>query len=464
MNGSNVTEKNYNHDIEIALASDYYEAYISVTLDPKAGSLTREQIDRAIAKKNVVQGIDKEILENIVKQQADVTNVLFATGHRHVNGRDGEIKYCFDTEDLGHPQVNQDGSVDFKNVNRYPFVERGDKLAVITLPVAPQNGLTVTGKTISPRAPKEARFRFGKNVKLSEDGLSLIAEVKGGIEFKSGVVSVVNVLTINGDVGVKTGNVAFSGKVIINGSITSGYCVEADEDVVVDGVVEAANVKTSGDLIVKGGILGKQEAKLEVGGSIIAKFLYSSDVICRGDITVDTIMHSNIDCQGKVVVTGKKSIIVGGKIVAWYGLKAGVIGSEMGTQTSLCLGLSGDMLNRFQTADDEIAEFEEAINKLDKVVRLLEVQIEQTADQSLTAKIEEAINSKQSYLARIESIKTAKQDIGRLIKKLDQVKLTANIAYQGVLIKMSNSFHRVKEVQKQLEVVSRNGKMEATYI
>ncbi len=464
MANENITEEQHTHDIYIALAKDYYTAYISIEINPKAGSLTREQVERAIAKKNVVYGIDKQVIDDLLNKQEDVVDLLFATGRRHVNARDGEIKYRFNTEDLGQPHVNQDGSVDFKNVNRFIVVEKGKKLATRTLPTDPQDGLTVTGKTIRPRPGKEVRFKFGKNVKRSEDGLALIAEEKGGIEFKNGIISVVNVLTINSDVGVKTGNVVFRGKVVINGSITTGYSVEADEDIVVNGVVEAAQVKTNGNLMVTGGILGHQEAKIEVGGDIAAKFLYSSDVVCRGDIMVDSIMHCNINCQGRIVVAGKKSLVVGGKITSWYGLQAGIIGSEMGTQTSLQLGLNSEILNRLQAADDNITELNEAIDKIDKVIRLLQIQSEQTDEPKVNKMLNDALVSKQDYEDKLKATETEKEDIKRLIKKLDQVKLTASTAYQGVLIKVSNSFHRVVEVQKQLEIVLRDGQLEATYI
>ncbi len=464
MANENITEEQHIHDIYIALSKDYYEAYISIEINAKAGSLTREQVERAIAKKNVVYGIDKQVIDDILNKQEDVVDLLFATGRRHVNARDGEIKYRFNIEDLGQPHVNQDGSVDFKNVNRFLVVEKGKKLATRTMPTDPQDGLTVTGKTIRPRPGKEVHFKFGKNVKRSEDGLALIAEEKGGIEFKNGIISVINVLTINSDVGVKTGNVVFRGKVVINGSITTGYSVEADEDIVVNGVVEAAQVKTNGNLMVTGGILGQQEAKIDVGGDIAAKFLYSSDVICRGDIMVDSIMHCNINCQGKVVVAGKKSLIVGGKITSWYGVQAGIIGSEMGTQTSFQVGLNSDILNRLQSADENIAELDDAIKKIDKVIRLLQVQSEQTDEPNVTKMLNDAIASRQDYENKIKATETEKEDIKLLIKRLDHVKLTAGVAYQGVMIRVSNSFHRVVEVQKQLEVVLKDGQIEATYI
>ncbi len=460
----NGTAEKYSHDIEITLSSDYYEAFISVQINPQAGGLTRGQIEHAMAQKNIVYGVDKKVIDDIIKNQENVSDVLFATGLRHVNGRDGEIKYRFNTEDLGQPHVNQDGSVDFKNVNRYLVVEKGKELATRTLPTEAKEGLTVTGKTVRPRPGKEAHFKYGKNVKRSEDGLAIIADVKGGIEFKNGVISVVNVLTINSDVGVETGNVFFTGKVVVNGNITSGYSVQADEDIVVNGVVEAAQIKTKGNLMVTGGILGHQEAKLEVDGDIAAKFLYSSDVICRGDIMVDTIMHSNITCHGSIVVAGKKALVVGGKITVWYGLKAGELGSEMGTQTVLELGLNSDILSRLQRVTEDNAEIKDAIDKIDKVILLLNKQREQSDDPSMEDTLSNALTSRQQYVEKYEATKAEEAEIRLLIKKLDHVKLTADKAYQGVLVKISNSFHRVKDLQKKLEIVLNDGKLEATYM
>ena len=124
----------------------------------------------------------------------------------------------------------------------------------------------------------------------------------------------VELLEIRDDVGVKTGNIDFSGKIVINGNVTNGYSINSDDEIVINGIVEGAVISTKGNLFINGGIQGHDKAQITVGGNMISKFINNAHITCHGNIEADAIMHSTIMCDGSIHVRGKKALIVGGDI------------------------------------------------------------------------------------------------------------------------------------------------------
>ncbi len=112
-----------------------------------------------------------------------------------------------------------------------------------TLPTEGEDGMSVTGRVIKAKNGKAIQFKKGKNTIVSEDGLQLLAEKSGIVQFTGDQIDIIEVLMIQGDVGVETGNINFTGKVIVSGNVMSGYEIISNEDIEINGIVECATLK-----------------------------------------------------------------------------------------------------------------------------------------------------------------------------------------------------------------------------
>ncbi len=109
-------------------------------------------------------GIDLDVVDSIAQNPENIQSVIVAKGKPHQNGRDGEIKYLVDIDKEAKPKMLEDGSVDFKEIDAFTTVKKGDVLAEKVDPTEGTPGLTVTGKNIKGKPGKIANFKFGKNV------------------------------------------------------------------------------------------------------------------------------------------------------------------------------------------------------------------------------------------------------------------------------------------------------------
>ncbi len=451
-------------DISVKIASDYYEAYITVDCANNPTALTKDLVIQTLADKNVVFGLDTNAIDALCANPANVVDYVVARGIRHQNGKDGEITYHFNTSNEVKPTVNDDGTVDFKSMNFLHPVKQGQVLATRTMPTEGSNGTTVTGKTILYRKGKIINFKAGKNVVQSESGVELLAEASGNLEFDGQRVAVIEVLEIRDDVGVSTGNIDFSGKVVINGNVTTGYSVRSDEEIIINGIVEGATIVSGGDLYINGGIQGHDSANIDVAGNIVSKFINNSKVVCKGNIDADAIMHSEIMCTGDIMLKGKKSLLVGGEIVCRGNIVADVIGSEMGTTTSIKLGVDPTLLQEYHDVVEELNSINESIMKLTRASRMLRKQYERGKSIEIKEMIDRTEISRTDYTKKSQELSNRQKELSKLLELLNTSKIKAGTLYSGVRVKMGQSYYVAKTAMLDVVLMKESGEIKACAI
>ncbi len=434
------------YEVNVNISNDYYQAFITLHVFDAEITVSKDRLMSALSKKNVTYGIIPDALDTIIKNPRFAENILVAKGIPHVNGLDGEVTYLFDVAMKAHPTVNVDGTVDFKSMNFLQPAYKDDVLATRTMPTDGSMGTTVTGKNIRPKPGKIKNFKIGKGVVQSADGLSIVAEITGSIQFESEKIAVIKLLEINDDVGVKTGNIEFQGKIIVNGNVTTGYSITSEDEIIINGIVEGAVISTKGNLFINGGIQGHDQAKLTIGGNIVSKFINNANVFCSGNIECDAIMHSDIICDGSILLRGKKGLLVGGDISVRYDIEAKMIGSEMGTMTKLRLGVDSKVMDAYQASLEELKELKDTIVKLSQASRLLSKQFEQTRNPEIKAMLNKTEVSRTDYTRQMQESTIKLREVTELIETLKGSKVKSDEIYPGVKIRIGNTFYNVKAV------------------
>lgn len=454
------TEEKQGPSVKVSIAGDYYSASITVDPGDKPDLVTHDFILTTLKEKNVTVGIDLDVVDSIAQNPENIQSVIVAKGKPHQNGRDGEIKYLVDIDKEAKPKMLEDGSVDFKEIDAFTTVKKGDVLAEKVDPTEGTPGLTVTGKNIKGKPGKIANFKFGKNVEVSEDGYQLIASTDGTIKMEGQRISIIEILEIRGDVGVKTGNVTFKGKILVTGNVVTGYTIECDGDVEVQGVVEGAKITATGDIIVGRGIQGQDEAVIECDGNLIGRFINNCHAKVKGNIEADAIMHSKIVCDGEIKVSGRKGLIVGGEIKAKDQISAKVIGSDMGTQTKIQLGVDSELIERYQFLTDKIKEQRENIKKLDQALNMLNRQTAAAPNNDqLKVMLNKTKLSKIEYHNDLTSFATELKDLQERINKLQGSKVIASEVHPGTKVTIGHSHYNVKNLIKDAEICKYEGEI-----
>ena len=363
-----------NEMINVEVSKDKMIGVISFTAPENGGSLLRpDEIKKAIHDFGIVQGLIEENVEELsVKHEYNYKYVI-AKGKSPKDGEDGRIEFHFDPKALKElkPRINEDGTVDLKDLGAVKNVNKGDKLATKIPATLGESGYNVFGQEIRAKRGKEARIPKGKNTSILSDGITLISDIDGKLEYDDHNVYINSVFNVMGDVDSSVGNINFVGDVVIYGSIHSGFQVQAGGSVEVKGNVEDVTIIAGKDIILSYGIQGTEKSRLSAGGNIIAKFIQNANVEAGGSITTEAILHSVVTAGDSIHADMGKGMIVGGSITATNLILARNIGSPMGTSTALQIGMPSQVYAQYKKLGNELREKRESLNKVDQSIKFL---------------------------------------------------------------------------------------------
>lgn len=312
----------------------------------------------------------RNIPELQVKEQSnDITIIPIRKGKKESDGDNAKINYRLTTKHK--PKVKEYERVDLKEFKSFMEVENNQILLIKKMVTPPIDGYTVFGKELKAKVGKDIVITAGENVKetLIEEELHYSAKTDGIYFENNNTLWISETLEIQGDAGVKTGNITYSKDITITGSVISGYSVKSGMNISIgDCIEDNTKVECEGSLIVKNGIFGER-SKTKVKGNLEVGFIQDSTVIVEGDLLVhSSILNSYVIVLGEITVLGKKidkdsCSIIGGVITTMKGLRAHSIGSVY-SKTKVYCGYNPEMHKNSKELYDTIKKIDIVLIKI----------------------------------------------------------------------------------------------------
>lgn len=418
--------------------------------------LDNEDIKSSLIREGIKYGVQSTAIAEFLRERCYNTNIVIAKGLDAVEGKSAEIKYYFQTDRTLQPKHNEDGSVDFHQLDMISHVNKDQLLAELVPADAGVPGIDVLGNIIRPQKIVNKILRHGNNIYMSEDGLKMYSGVSGHVELADEKVFVSDTLEVLADVDTSTGDITYDGNVHVKGNVRTGFTVRAKGDIIVDGVVEGAKLYSEGHIILKRGIQGMNRGLLQAEGNILSKFIESSTVKSGGYVDTETILHSKVYARTDVVVSGRKGLVTGGEIKAGSLIRLKTAGSTMGTSTVLEVGVDPTLVDSYRDCEVKIVSLQE---EKDKIVQIL------TIFKKKVMSGEKLSTEKLQHLQKL-SIQNAELDkvLEPLIKQYDQLQekmeeningkvVVENMAYSGVRISIGSVVYIIKTAEHHCQFV-----------
>ena len=423
--------------------------------------LTKEDILQKIADLNIVFGINLDDLNKFITSRDYSKTYILAKGIYPEESKDGYLEYCIDTSKKStKPKILEDGSLDYKSLNIFRNIQKDAPLIKKIQPVKGENGKDIYNNEIESKDPKETPdFPTGKNIKISDDEKTLLAAMSGCVMLKKNSIDIVPVLEIESDVDHSTGNIDFVGSVIIKGNVLSGFTVNAKGSVEVQGSVEAATIISGGSVYVAKGVQGGGKAKIVSGENMTLNFVESATLIAEKDISSNSIMHTDILCNGNVIVMGQKGLITGGKSMIAGDLVARYIGSTMSSSTDITVGINYKVLNQYE---DLVKKVDKSLEKYEKLERIVEKLMAEDIERLSYEKrliLEKSIKEKLEIKKKILIYKkTIKKLIPFFTSRIAKIQVVESL-YGGTRIAVNNAVIYIKEDLDKCTITNVDGKI-----
>lgn len=424
--------------------------------------LTVQDIIGRLTKEGVKKGICQEEILKFLQDRQYCTDYILAKGVAPVDGHDAEIKYYFNTNVNLKPKRNEDGTVDYKELNTISRVKAGQKIAELIPEDYGKPGYNIAGEQLNPHTVKTKKLDAGKNMTLSEDKKVLYSDVTGHASLVSGKIFVSDVYEIPADVDNSTGNIDYNGSVTIKGNVKGGFKVVATGDIVIEGVVEDATVISDGQIIVKHGIHGMNKGVLKAKGNIICKFIENAKVISGGYVDAEAILHSQVDAYGEVNVKGKKGFITGGVVRAGNLVEAQTIGSEMETMTQIEVGVDPIQKEKYTALQKELREHNEQIEKIRPIVVTYSNKMKQGENLSKEqiAYVKQLALQMQNLKEEMVPLKKEAEELGKLISNENAARIkVSKTIYSGVSISISDAKMTLKDSKTYSQFIRQDGEI-----
>jgi hypothetical protein len=365
------TPFNFDGGAEITVSPDRLQADLIIHR-PGAGGKppAPEEINSLLTEKGISHGVKRDAIDAVVASMAKgffpEVPVVIAAGTPPKNGVNGTVKFLFNVESSLKPKVNQDGSVDYKNVEIVSSVVKDQELAALIPPTVGTPGHNVLGQAIPASDGIPAKLPIGPNTLASPTKPDvLIAGTDGNARFNGMNVEISEGFVVSGDVDFSTGNIKYSKSVVVAGDVKSGFRIECGGDLQVGGTIEDADISVNGSVLCKLGFVGQGKGIIAAKGDVNLTFMKNQTIKSRQNIVIaKEALNCTMFARKTIAVHGNPLSIAGGHIMARDSVTAFAIGNMSGVKTTVEIGTDFTLMEELEKTEMQIAELAQNRGKL----------------------------------------------------------------------------------------------------
>lgn len=435
-------------EVQVIVSRDRMEASLQVIIPKNSLPLTIEAVMEKVHQSGIVFGLDHVAIQKAFDRPG--LRVICASGQRPIDGTNAYIKYHIDMENKGRPAEQEDGRVDFKNLNIFTTVYEGELLAEKVPPTSGNPGIDILGQQVPAKSGKDISLPLGKNVKVSDN--MLIAVIAGQLLIANNKIHVIPLIEVKEDVDLSTGNIEFVGNVVVRGSVQAGFTVKAQGNVEIAGTVSGGIVEGK-NVIIRMGIQGMHRGYIKAAENVVAKFIENATVYAGNEVLVnDVILHSEVSAGKKVIIEGRRGVVAGGTVIAGEEIRAKVAGTHMSTSTELEVGVNPLLREEYHHIRKEIKKLETTLEQTLKALNILKSMDQSTMPQDKREMLLKLTKAQFHLVGQVESMRNRITEIELAIEEMRYGRIRiADIAYPGVKIVVGTL---VKPVREQIRFAS----------
>ena len=447
--------------IIISVSDDFMSAEARITAPkPGGGDITLKKVYNELEKANISYGINETNINRVISDRDYERTFLIANGRKAIQGRESFIDYHFETERLKPFLEMQYGRINLKELNFIQNCNEGDCLAELKPAEPAIDGYNVFGTCFPAESlGQPTELKCGNNTHI--EGNKIISDIKGNVILVDEAVEVEEVVSVN-NVDYETGNIDFEGSIDIKGTIADGFSVKATGDIQVGKCIGRATVSSERNVILKAGINGDKEGKIDCRGNLLTKYVEGSTISCGGDLFLEeALMNSQVDVVGNLILSGRRAELIGGFSIVGGIIHCKKIGNLYDAKTHLIIGIKPELIENFFKSQKRLEVLRTRLDKLDE--QLLQLKAIKPRDKESAVKIFKAIQKleydiKETTMAISHDIHELQAFRSRLIPNEKSYVLAEERIFRGVKISFGLQDHPVPDKGISSSIVYRKGK------
>lgn len=281
------------------------------------------------------------------------TDQVIARGRLPVNGEDGRLRFDIITGGQAGRELS-DGRIDFHERRMFVGVDRGQLLATRVPATAGIPGVNIYGQEIPQIVGRDLDVKNGEGVIFDAATGEIRAALAGVVSaVAQDSVKVTARHVIAGDIDFHIGNIDSRAAVEIAGSVRPGFTVIAGGDALIGGSVESAHVVGHGNVVIRGGITGR-DALVEADGDVVSQVIGNGRIVCRGGVTIAReAYYAEIICLRDITFAGQAKV-VGSELLAGGSMTVADVDTETSPNSLLAVATVPERYGRYRKLQHEV--------------------------------------------------------------------------------------------------------------
>lgn len=447
----------------VAVAADRMSATLILADPGDEISYSTDEVMSELRKNKIMAGIDSDAVLRMISQKVYDEPVVVATGKEMIAPQEGYYEFLFDTVEHKTPAIREDGTADYSAVGRLENVKTGQKIAIYHPAVQGSNGYDVGGRELVAKFAKELPDLRGMKIEKNNETNEYFAKTDGKISLKEYNIEILDVHEINDNVTLIQGKVEFYGDLYINGDVETGVVIRAGRNVVINGTVGAVTIFAGGDITLSKGIQGGGRGCVTARGNVFSDFLEYAKVVAGADVYANSIINSDIDAGGSVVVSGKRGSIIGGETHGLRGIMANAAGNVSEIKTTLLSGFTEEDYNEFVSLTGAEKDKNADLSKIvEKITELFKLRAKNGFFTNEQKKVTLLLKEKKDLICEeLKNIEERKNELGRKMSNAANSSITIRgPIYRNVLIGIDVARLFIEQEESYVQYVCRNDAIE----
>ncbi|WP_029231047.1 DUF342 domain-containing protein [Butyrivibrio sp. VCB2006] len=439
-----------NSEQYISISENKMKCWIMLPLRKDGISYTEDAILTFLFKLKIRSGIDRALIKKALANPEPNFKYLIAQGKEVQNGEDGYFEYFFNTESDNEIKVDEDGTIDFSNIESIQQVKVGDKIAVYHKATKGVDGYNIYGEIVKAQNGKEVPILKGEGLMIMSDRVTYVAKQNGAISIDDGNINIKKILIVP-EVKITNNVINYDGVVYVKGDVNSGSEIHATGDIIIGGHMESSIVESQCNVIIAGGATCPAKGSITAKGNITAKF-FDGVTITGKDISSNYFINCIIEARGRIKTYGRQGVIYGGTAYSLEGVESAEFGNKTGARTTIKLGANSELLAEYNSIQKQISrEGEDLKNLIKERDKLQELGSGNAQVMQLKIKINAAIAIKQQSMKNLVA-KRQKLD-GDVEKGGKATAVVTSQIFAGTIIIIEGVALRITEDRKTTDKI-----------
>ena len=335
----------------VRISTDEMEATLSLHPETDEGFSPREDtLSELLTEADIHFGLHTENLSKALQILREGCNdyheIPIASGIPSTAGIDEYLEFAFEIGPIAG-KVLEDGTIDFRE-RKIMIAVNANQLLARRIPAIPGTpGTNVKGEEVEPESGNAIEVKILNDTSFSEE-TGEIRATKDGIltVIKDSQIRVCSKQVIQGDINYETGNVRSENCISVHGSVQPGFIVEAVGDIEIFNEVSSATVNSDSNIVIKGGITGKN-SQVKAAGDVDIKFIEQGAIEAGGNVVIrNQTYYSKVAAGGNIrYQPGAK--LIGGTITAGRNVTVANVGTDNSPSCHIGAGVDHERLQHY---------------------------------------------------------------------------------------------------------------------